>query len=87
MMYDLEIEDKVYKIFSKLSKRDKALMIKINKKVLEIRANPLRYKPLKGPLKNRRRVHIGSYVLIFSVDESRKVVKLLEFEHHDKAYM
>ena len=75
MMYELEIADKLYKVFSKLSKRDNSLMVKVNKKILQIRKYPLRFKPLKGPMKNKRRAHIGSFVLIFSVDEKNKIVR------------
>lgn len=33
------------------------------------------------------RVHIsGSFVLIFKIDEERKLLRLLEFEHHDNVY-
>jgi len=38
-------------------------------------------------MQNKRRVHIsGSFVLIFKIVEERKVVQLIEFEHHDAAY-
>jgi len=55
--------------------------------VVEILENPHRYKPLRSPMQNKRRVHIsGSFVLVFKIIEERKVAQLLEFEHHDKAY-
>ncbi len=87
MTYFLEIADELNKRFAKLAKRDKVLFESLTKKVAEIRENPHHYKPLRAPLNNKRRVHVGeSYVLIFSVDEERQKVKLLEFEHHDGAY-
>lgn len=34
-----------------------------------------------------RRVHIGkSFVLIYEVEEDRKLVRILDYEHHDKVY-
>jgi mRNA-degrading endonuclease RelE of RelBE toxin-antitoxin system len=34
-----------------------------------------------------RRVHNGSsFVLIYEVDEKAKMVKMLDFGHHDKVY-
>jgi mRNA-degrading endonuclease RelE of RelBE toxin-antitoxin system len=32
------------------------------------------------------RVHIGSFVLSFSIDEETQTVTLEDFEHHDNAY-
>lgn len=85
MTYFLEIAEDLNKQFSKLAKRDKTLFQALTKKVQEIRENPHHYKPLRAPLQNKRRVHVGgSFVLIFSINEN--TVRLLEFEHHDKAY-
>jgi YafQ family addiction module toxin component len=85
-MYELEVSDSLYKIFKKLNKKDHKQLEQINKKILELRENPDIGKPLKKPLQGRRRIHIGSFVLVYSVDETRRVVKLLEYDHHDKAY-
>ncbi|MEK6946485.1 MAG: hypothetical protein AABX32_02660 [Nanoarchaeota archaeon] len=53
----------------------------------EILDNPSRYKPLRYDLAGVRRVHIlKSFVLKFEIDESRKAVNFLAFEHHDEAY-
>jgi len=87
MPYSLEVAEDLNKVFDKLAKRDRRTFESINKKVDEILENPQHYKPLRAPMQNLRSVHIsGSFVLIFKIDEERKIVKLLEFEHHDKAY-
>jgi len=87
MTFIIEVAEEVNKTFAKLAKRDKTTFEAINKKVLEILENPHHYKPLKAPMQNKRRVHIsGSFVLIFSVNEERNIVRFLEFEHHDNAY-
>ena len=87
MAYSLEVAEGLDKIFKKLAKKDKVTFEIINKKVAEITEDPYRYKPLRAPMQNKRRVHIsGSFVLIFKIDEERKIVQLLEFEHHDSAY-
>ena len=88
MTYSLEVSDDLDKIFQKLAKKDKRTLEAINKKIKEILENPTRYKPLHAPLQNKRRVHIsGPFVLIFKIDEEKKMVQILEFEHHDKAYL
>ena len=87
MPYSLEVAEDLNKVFDKLAKRDRRTFESINKKVDEILENSQHYKPLRAPMQNLRSVHIsGSFVLIFKIDEERKIVKLLEFEHHDKAY-
>ena len=87
MAYSLEVAEELGKVFRKLAKKDKVTFLAIDKKVNEIILNPNHYKPLRAPMQNKRRVHIsGSFVLIFKIDEERKVVQLLEFEHHDKSY-
>jgi YafQ family addiction module toxin component len=87
MAYSLEVAKKLDKLFGKLAKKDKVTFEAINKKANEILENPHHYKPLKAPMQLLRRVHISnSFVLIFKIDEERKVVQLVEFEHHDKAY-
>ena len=59
----------------------------IDRKVQEILDNPYRFKPLRKPLQNKRRVHIGrSFVLIYEVHEDEKIVTLLDFDHHDNIY-
>ncbi len=86
-MYSLEVAQELHKRLSKLANRDKPLFEVLTKKVQEIRENPSHYKPVRAPLQNKRRVHVGgSFVLIFSIDEEKNTVRLLEFEHHDKAY-
>ena len=87
MTYSLEIAENLNKIFGKIAKKDRTTFQAINNKINEILENPNHYKPLRAPMQNKRRVHIaGSFVLIFKIDEQRKLVQLLEFEHHDKAY-
>ena len=87
MAYSLEVAENLNKVFEKIAKKDKTTFEAINKKVNQILGNPYHYKPLRVPMQNKRRVHISSsFVLIFKIDEDRKTVQLLEFEHHDKAY-
>ncbi|MBI4145952.1 type II toxin-antitoxin system RelE/ParE family toxin [Candidatus Woesearchaeota archaeon] len=86
MAYFVEVSDELDSQFKKLVKRDRILFEALTKKVQEIRENPHHYKPLRAPLQNKRRVHVGSFVFIFSIDDERNTIRLLEFEHHDKAY-
>ncbi|HLC48127.1 MAG TPA: type II toxin-antitoxin system mRNA interferase toxin, RelE/StbE family [Candidatus Norongarragalinales archaeon] len=70
-----------------MKKKDRQRLNMINRKVEEILLNPSHYKPLRGDLHGARRVHIGgSFVLLFEVDEKNRIVRLLDFGHHDKIY-
>ena len=53
----------------------------------EIVEDPHRYKNLRVPLNNWKRVHIDRhFILTFSIDEKTKTVILEDYEHHDKIY-
>ena len=87
MDYILEVSEKLDKKFSKLGKKDKEQLRIINKKIQQILENPYHFKPLRGDMHGSRRVHIEkSFVLIYDVDEKNKVVKLLDYDHHDNIY-
>ena len=87
MKYGLDISDGLERIFSKLAKKNRKQLLIIHKKVEEIRENPYHYKPLRGDMKGARRVHIDkSFVLTYEVNEEDKVVRLLDYDHHDNIY-
>jgi len=86
-MYNLEIKENVDKIFKRLIKKDKISFNYLSKKILEIRENPHHFKPLKKPLQNFRRAHIGHFVLIYSIKEITKSVIIEKYKHHDEIYL
>jgi len=87
MTYKLEISNELDKKFVRLKKKDRKQLESIEKKVQEILNNPYHFKPLRGDMHGARRVHIGkSFVLVFEIDKKRKIVRLLDFNHHDVVY-
>ena len=78
--------EKVDRIFKKLRKKDLAQFDALCRKINDILENPQQFKPLKSPMQHMRRVHIGSFVLVYDIDEVRKVVTLRRYEHHDNVY-
>ena len=87
MVYSLEISEELDKKFDKLSKKDKKQLEIINKKIKQILENPFHFKPLRGDMYGSRRVHIDkSFVLTYEIDETRQVIRLLDYDHHDKIY-
>jgi YafQ family addiction module toxin component len=85
-LYVIENSEKVDKIFRKLSKKNPQELEAITKKLVELAEDPHRFKPLSNVMKSFRRVHFGSFVLIFSIDEQRMTVVLEDYEHHDSVY-
>jgi len=86
-MYLLDTKPDVDKIFSKLSKKDPKQLRIIFRKIEQIVKNPYHFKPLRGDMKGARRVHIDkSFVLIYEIDEENKLVRLLDYDHHDNIY-
>ena len=87
MRYSLEISEKMHKTFLKMKKRNKKHLEIIGKKIKAILDNPHQFKPLKGDMHGARRVHINrSFVLVYEVDEKSKMVRILDYDHHDKIY-
>ncbi len=86
-MYKLAVKESLDKKFKKLQKKDDELLRLIYRKVQDILEDPYRFKPLRKPLHNKRRVHVGGvFVLVYEINEKEKSVTLLDFDHHDNVY-
>jgi len=86
-VYKLAIKESLDKKFKKLQKKDKEILRLIDRKVQDILVDPYRFKPLRKPMENKRRVHVGgSFVLVYEINEKKKLVTLLDFDHHDNVY-
>ena len=83
--FQREYTDGFKKDLKKLRK-NKELQGRLKRKIKEIQKDPFHYKPLRNVLKNRRRVHIGSFVLIFEVHEEQKKIIFHSLDYHDDAY-
>ncbi len=87
MKYGLALSEKIDKIFSKLSKKNKKQLGIIISKIWQIQDNPHHFKPLRGDVHGARRAHIDkSFVLIYEIDEVNKLIRVLDYDHHDKIY-
>jgi len=86
-MYSLSIKPSLDIKLKKLAQKDKKQMEIISRKIEEIIKNPQHFKNLRAPLQYLKRVHVGkSFVLVFSVDEAKKIVTLENYDHHDVIY-
>lgn len=83
-MYHIEFSDEFDHSIRKLKKKDKALFQQIQKKLLEIVEHPEHFKPLRNVLAGYRRIHVGSFVLIYTIEE--ETIRIISLDHHDRAY-
>lgn len=76
------------KPLSKLRQKDPVLFMAISKKIEQIaeldRNSIMHFKNLRGNLSDYKRVHVGSFVLMFKVEEDTVIFD--RFMHHDEAY-
>lgn len=87
MHYRFEIKPKLEQKLKKISKKDSVLFKAARDKIDQIIRNPERYKSLRYDLKGLRRVHLKkSFVLVFELDEEKKLVRFLDLAHHDEIY-
>lgn len=85
-MYRLFLRSSVERTFRKMARRDPQQLRAIQSKLEEVRADPHRFKILRVPLQHLRRVHIESFVLVYSIDEEMKAVVVEDYDHHDRIY-
>jgi len=89
-MFEYDFSDELKDIIKRLNKKDKILSLKIAKKIKEMINNDIesidRYKNLRHDLKDKKRVHIGHFVLCFKVDKERNFILFTDFDHHDNVY-
>ncbi len=87
-MYSFEIVPSLEDTLRKLSKRDKFLYERVLKKIEEVitTSDIEHYKNLRHDMKDKKRVHIGHFVLVFTFVREENKVKFIDFDHHDKIY-
>jgi mRNA interferase RelE/StbE len=86
-MFKLAVKGSLDRKFKRLRTKDKEMLRLVEKKVKEILTEPYRFKPLRKPMQNKRRVHVGGpFVLVYEVDDRERLVTLLDFDHHDNIY-
>lgn len=80
IIYSREVEDAL----KKLKKRNKDIFDRIENQIIKILREPNIGKPLRYTLRNRRRMHVGSFVLIYEFYQGE--LRFIDFDHHDRIY-
>ena len=83
-MYEAVFSDEFKRQLIKLKKRDRIMYERVEKKIRDILIEPGHLKHLKGELKGEQRVHFGSFVLRFKLEENK--IFFITLKHHDSAY-
>ena len=83
-----EIKPSLKKILKKVLKKDKGFYEQVLTKIAEVvnSSDVEHYKNLRYSLKDFKRVHIGSFVLVFKFDKKNKIIYFEDLQHHDTIY-
>jgi mRNA-degrading endonuclease RelE of RelBE toxin-antitoxin system len=88
MSFRIIISDELKKTLVNLKRKDKTMFQMVEKKILQIASldsvSIQHFKNLRSPLSDYKRVHLGSYVLLFHVQTNNIIFDA--FEHHDTVY-
>lgn len=91
MPFAFDFSDELRAILEKARKRNPELARAVYKKVEQItqlsdNETVDHFKNLKHGLSDSKRVHVGSFVLMFKVNKKDNVILFTKLEHHDDAY-
>ena len=80
-----KLQKKLSIVFMKDPRRYNILMKKIEEIITSDNIN--RYKNLRKPLQDFKRVHIDAhFILIFKYEKNEDAIYFYDFDHHDKIY-
>tara|TARA_Y100000310_G_C20697905_1_gene827075 strand:- start:5331 stop:5609 length:279 start_codon:yes stop_codon:yes gene_type:complete len=90
-IWTFEYSEILTRKLKKLKKKDlnqfRIVMKKRDDVKEKIPLNPNYFKNLRYDLSEFKRVHIDKhFVLIFKVDKERRIVRFMDYDHHDKIY-
>lgn len=89
MAYSLFQVDSVTDSIKVLTKKDPQLLRQLEKKLAQILENPYGIgKWMHGDYAGVREVHVYGkrFVIMYTIEESKKQVNFVRFEHHPKRY-
>ena len=88
MLHKYRISKNLDRILEKLLKKNKNIYEQVLNKIEEIinSADVEHYKNLRYDLKDKKRVHIGHFVLVFKFNKLQNLIEFDDFDHHDNIY-
>jgi len=82
--YKIVIPPEFERILKSLKKKKPTIFKNLEKQIIKIVREPALGKPLRNVLRNYRRIHVNSFVLIYEIYNNE--IRLIDFDHHDKIY-
>ena len=88
MPYSVELTPAAEKTLLKLAKKDRALMLRIDRAILSLADEPIppKSKLLVGDVSNLYRLRVGDYRIIYQVDGGKLVVVVIHIGHRKDVY-
>ncbi|RZN40076.1 MAG: type II toxin-antitoxin system mRNA interferase toxin, RelE/StbE family [Methanophagales archaeon ANME-1-THS] len=84
------ISDELTRTLKRLKRRDLTLFTQVQNKLSQIatfdEASINHFKNLRSNMSNYKRVHIGSFVLLFRVEKDKDTIIFDRLVHHDDVY-
>lgn len=65
-------------------KKKPSLFKKVSAQIEKVVRAPILGKPLRNVLRNYRRVHVGSFVIVYEIRDTE--IRFLDLDHHDRIY-
>jgi len=88
MSFRIVFSEELKRTLVLLKRKDKSAFQALEKKIFQIVSSDTisikHFKNLRGPLSDFKRIHIGSYVLLFRIEGDTIIFEY--FDHHDKVY-
>jgi addiction module RelE/StbE family toxin len=69
-----------------MEKTDSSRFEQLVTKLRELGDNPEIGKPIRRPMQGLRCLHIGHYVLTYTLDKKKEQITLVDYVHHDEVY-
>lgn len=88
MPYSIELTPTAEKNLLKLAKKDRSLMLRIDRAILSLAEEPTpsNCKQLVGEVANLYRMRIGDYRIIYQIDGCRLVILVVHVGHRKDVY-
>ena len=88
MSYSIELTPSAEKALLKLAKKDRALMVRIDRALLSLTDNPTppKSKHLVGEVANLYRLRVGDYRIIYQLDGGKPILLVVHVGHRKEVY-
>ena len=88
MPYTIELTPAAEKALLKLGKKDRAIMVRIDRALLSLSDNPTppNSKHLVGEVANLYRLRVGDYRIIYQIDGGKLIILVVHVGHRKDVY-